>query len=388
MGHSVQDGARRAIMFLAGSPPELCPATAVSPGKGGFGVSVDSRFGKIGVMVLGLFLIAATRVLAQPDQRTMTAIPEPAPRKPINAVPARPKIGWVGILTRTYHEVVEDRVLAVAAGVTYYALLAVFPAVTLFVSAYGLFADRSTVNAHLESLQSILPDGALTIVGDQMSRIAGGSDSGLGLAAAFGLVLSLWSSNAGTKAMIEALNIAHDVTESRSFVMLNLRSALFTFGAIATVMVLIGAVAVIPLVLQWFFLDALTDWLLWAGRWPLVFSVLFVAVTVFYRFGPDRPAVSWRAILPGSLGATVSLVAFSMLFSWYAANFGSYNETYGSLGAVIAFLTWLWLCTVIVIIGAELNAEIEHSAGDTQRAASKELTSPASPTQHRTPARL
>ena len=269
---------------------------------------------------------------------------------------------WFGILKRTYRETRDDRVLAVAAGVTYYGLLAVFPAITVFVSFYGLFADRSTVMSHLQSLRSILPDGALSIASDQMQRIASGNNTGLGLLVVGGFLFSIWSSNAGTKAMIEALNIAHDVNETRTFLKLNTISLIFTLGTIATLIVLIGAVALIPLVLQWFFLDATVDVLLWAGRWPLVFTILLLALALLYRFGPDRPDAQWRWITPGSFAASAGLLAFSMLFSWYAANFGNYNQTYGSLGAVIAALTWMWLCTVIVIIGAELNAEIENAA--------------------------
>ena len=331
----------------------------------------EKPFIRIGFAMVLLAAAAVARSVVPLDAAKPLAEPDAPVNKPVDAPQPAHKSGWFGTLKRTYHEIGDDRVLAVAAGVTYYALLAVFPAVTLFVSAYGLFADRSMVGSHLELLKSVLPDGALTIVGEQMARIAGGSDAGLGLAAAFGLVLALWSSNAGTKAMIEALNIAHDVTESRSFIMLNLQSAFFTVGAIAMIVVLIGAVAVIPFVLQWFFLSATVDFLLWAGRWPLVFVVLIGSLAAFYRFGPDRPTASWRAILPGSVAASISLLAFSMLFSWYAANLGSYNETYGSLGAVIAFLTWMWLCTVIVIIGAELNAEIQPASGTGQGGAGK-----------------
>lgn len=275
---------------------------------------------------------------------------------------------WVDTLKHTYREIIDDRVLAVAAGVTYYGLLAIFPAITVFVSFYGLFADRSTVVSHLQSLQDILPGGALAVVSEQMQRIADGDNTGLGLAVIVSSLFSIWSSNAGTKAMMEALNIAHDVKETRSFLILNFTSLIFTLGTIATIVVLIGAVAVIPLLLKWFFLDETVDWLLRAGRWPLVFFILLSALATLYRFGSDRRHAEWRWITPGSLAASAGLLVFSMLFSWYAANLGSYNETYGSLGAVIAFLTWMWLCTVIVIIGAELNAEIENSRNDYQRA--------------------
>lgn len=274
-------------------------------------------------------------------------------------------MSWFSVLRATCAEITADRVLAVGAGVTFYALLGIFPALTAFVSFYGLFADRATAAAHVANLAGVLPGDAVAFIGDQMQRIAGGSETGLGIAAAASLALAMWSANAGTKAMIEALNIAYDVEESRSFIVLNAQSLVFTAGVLTTVLILIGAVAVIPAVLQLIVVGSVADWLLWAGRWPFVVSVLLIGLAVLYRYGPDRPAVKWRWITPGSAVATLALLAFSMLFSWYAANFGNYNETYGSLSAVIVFLTWLWVSSVIVICGAELNAEVERAASTT-----------------------
>ncbi len=273
------------------------------------------------------------------------------------------------VLKRTYEEIISDRVLAVAAGVTFYGLLAIFPAVTALVSIYGLFAEPQTVLAHIAALDDFLPQGTVTIIADQMKRIAGGPETGLGLAAMFGFGLALWSANAGTKAMIEALNIAYDVEESRSFIRLTLQSLLVTFGGLATVLVLMGAVALIPVLLQVFLVSAVVDWVLWAGRWPLILGILLMGLAALYRFAPDRPKVKWRWITPGSVVASAGLLIFSMLFSWYAANLGNYNETYGSLGTVVVFLTWLWLSSTIVIAGAELNAEVERAATGTTEVA-------------------
>jgi len=269
--------------------------------------------------------------------------------------------GWWTILKRTFAEVSSDRVLAVAGGVTFYGLLSLFPAITVLVSLYGLISDPASISEHLQMLGTLLPQGALSIIGEQVTRITEGDQSKLSVAAIAGLVVALWSANAAMKAMMDALNIAYGAEEKRGFFKLNLVSLGFTLSAIIALIVLIVAIAAVPLILQLFNIGILADMLLWAGRWPLIFVLMMAGLAVLYRYGPSRPDAPWRWITPGSLFATLGLVVFSMLFSWYAANLANYNETYGSLGAVIGFLTWMWLSAIIVIVGAELNAEIDAS---------------------------
>ncbi len=266
---------------------------------------------------------------------------------------------WNEILRRVFAELGNDRVLAVAGGVTFYGLLALFPAITAFVSIYGIFADRATVLDHLNLLQSFLPEGAIAIISEQLLRILATPNSSLSLGFIFGFGLALWSANAGMKAIMEALNIAYDATEARSFLMLNLQSLLFTFFAILFLTTLVFGIAIIPAVLDFLWLGQITEWILWAGRWPVIFGILIFSLSVLYRYGPCRSNCKWRWITPGTIVAALGLIGFSLLFSWYAANFGSYNETYGSLGAAIGFMTWMWLSSTIILIGAELDAEIE-----------------------------
>lgn len=279
-----------------------------------------------------------------------------------------PASGWYEIIKRTYTQINNDRVLAVAAGVTFYGLLSLFPAITVFVSLYGLIADSSTLGNHIALASAFLPGEAISIVSDQINRITEGDDATLSLALIGGLAFAVWSANAGMKSMIEALNIAYGVWETRSFMRLNLVSLTMTGSALVVLIMLIGAVAAIPVILAYFWLSTTTDMILWIGRWPLVFFLVLVALAALYRFGPDRPGVKWRWISPGGILASVGLLAFSMLFSWYAANFANYNETYGSLGAVIGFLTWMWLSTTVVLVGAEFNSEIERQASLTSKA--------------------
>ncbi len=278
------------------------------------------------------------------------------------ATAALPRSGWWPILKRTFSEVSSDRVLAVAGGVTFYGLLSLFPAITVLVSVYGLVAEPDSISRLLQMLGTFLPEGALSIIGEQVTRIARTDQSSLSLAAIAGVLVAMWSANSATKAMMDALNIAYDAEEKRGFIKLNLVSLGFTLTAIAGLIIMIAVVAAVPVILHLFWLGAVADVLIWAGRWPLIFGLILLALAVLYRYGPSRPNVRWRWITPGSFLAAVALVVFSMLFSWYAANVGKFNETYGSLGAAIGFMTWMWLSATIVLVGAELNAEIEREA--------------------------
>lgn len=273
------------------------------------------------------------------------------------AIPGR---GWKDIFWRSYAEINDDRVLAVGAGVTFYLLLAIVPFIAAFVSLYGLVADPASVQQHLESLSGVLPPDALSIVGEQMKRLAEKSGDTLSVGFIASLAVALWSANAGMKAIFDALNVAYDETEKRGFLVLNAASLAFTLGAIVFLAAAIGAIVVIPAVLAFVGLGSATELILRLARWPALLLVLMLGLSVLYRFGPSRTRARWRWLSVGSATAALLFVVVSLLFSWYAENFGSYDETYGSLGAVVAFMTWTWISAVVVLVGAELNAEIEH----------------------------
>ncbi len=277
-----------------------------------------------------------------------------------------PAQGWKDILWRTYEEFSKDRIMSVAAGVTYYALLALFPAIAALVSIYGLFADPATIQDHLNTLSGVLPAGALDIIREQVTRIASKGGGALGFGFIFGLGLSLWSANAGMKAIFDALNIVYGEEEKRSFIKLNLMSLSFTLGAIVFILVALTGIIVLPIVLNFIGLGSGAEWLVSLARWPILLIGVVLGLSLIYRFGPSRDKAEWRWVTPGGIIAAVLWLAVSMLFSWYVANFGSYNETYGSLGAVIGFMTWIWLSTIVVLLGAEINSEMEHqTAKDT-----------------------
>ncbi|MDQ4061443.1 MAG: YihY/virulence factor BrkB family protein [Pseudomonadota bacterium] len=276
-------------------------------------------------------------------------------------IPAR---GWKDVLWRTYEEIQSDRVVSVAAGVTFYALLAIFPAIAALVSLYGLFADPADVTQHVKSLSGVLPGGATEIIGEQLNRVASKGGGALGFAFFFGLAVSLWSANAGMKALIDALNIVYDEEEKRGFIKLNVVSLAFTLGAMLFIILALAAVVVLPAVLKLIGLESTTEWLLAILRWPLLLAGLAFWLALIYRYGPSRDTAQWRWLTAGSLFAAVTWIVGSMLFSWYVANFGSYNETYGSLGAAIGFMTWIWLSTIVILVGAEVNAEAEHQTAE------------------------
>jgi membrane protein len=272
-------------------------------------------------------------------------------------IPAR---GWADILWRAYRQIGDDRVLAVSAGVVFYLLLAMFPALTAFISLYGLFADTTTIGQNIAALAGVIPPAALGLIQEQITRITQTSNAALGLASIFGLLVALWSANAGMKAIIDALNVVYDEREKRGFFKLNLVSFAFTLGALGFLALALTSVVIVPLVMSWFGLQTMTGQLIAALRWPAILIVVVVAFALLYRFGPSRREAKWRWLSVGSVFAVIAWLAGSLLFSWYLSNFADYDAAYGSLGAAIGLMMWLWLSVIVILVGAELNSEMEH----------------------------
>lgn len=270
--------------------------------------------------------------------------------------------GWKDILWRSYTQTNEDRLLAVAAGVVFYGLLAVFPAITALVSLYGLFASASTISGHLSALAGILPQGAVDLLCEQIGRLTAQGEK-LSLGFIFGLAVALWSANAGMKAIIDALNVVHKEKEKRGFITLNLTSLAFTFAAIGVLLIALGAVVVLPIALNDLGLEDATELLFRLARWPLLLALVIVGLSVLYRLGPSRRQPRWQWVSVGSVFAAVAWLISSALLSWYLANFADYNTTYGSLGAGIGMMMWMWISSIVILFGAQLNCEIEHQTG-------------------------
>jgi membrane protein len=282
---------------------------------------------------------------------------EPGRGRDANSPREIPARGWTDALWRTFKEFNDDQVTRVAGGVTFFGLLALFPGMACFVALYGLFADVHDVQKQLAVMAGFMPRDVLLFVGEQMIRIAGQQKTGLSFAFITALLLSLWSANAGMKALFQGLNIAYDEREKRKFIRLNLISLLFTLGAVIFMLVAMSAVAIVPLIFSFTRLD---PGLFSVLRWPALLVAMMCGLAVLYRFGPSRRQPRWAWVTPGSIVASLLWLGGSLLFSWYLSNFAHYDRTYGSLGAAVGVMTWLWLSSIIVLLGAELNGEVEH----------------------------
>ncbi|CAN5145946.1 YihY/virulence factor BrkB family protein [soil metagenome] len=270
-----------------------------------------------------------------------------------------PAKGWRDILWRTWKETQGDRLHIVAAGVAFYVLLAVFPAMGAFVSLYGIFADVGEVRGQLAQISALLPPGAVDMVGREMVRLTTSHEASLSATFVLGLVLSLWSANAGMKALFDGMNIAYDETEKRGFLRLNLITLTFTLGAVAFLAGVSAVMVAIPAALGRYGYQVIEVWQL-AALWLIVVLAALAAFALIYRFGPSRANARWRWVSWGSSFAGAAWVAGSLGFSSYVQTFGHYEKTYGSLGVLVGFMVWLWFSILMILLGAELNSEIEH----------------------------
>jgi membrane protein len=248
----------------------------------------------------------------------------------------------------------------VAAAVAFYALFALFPAMTAGISIYGLVADPQQVQQQIDALSGALPEDAHNLLGEQLENIAGSPPAALGFGLIGGLLVALWSANAGTRAMVEALNIVYGETERRGFIKLIAFTLALTLGMILFTILALALVAVLPVLLNQLGLPGWLDAVARLLRWPILAGAFIAILAVLYRYGPARERAQWRWVTPGAVIATALWVIGSILFSWYVTNFGDYNETYGTMGAVMVLMLWLWVSAFVVLIGAEINAEMEH----------------------------
>lgn len=271
-----------------------------------------------------------------------------------------PARGIVAILKRVGSEISDNQLMTQAAAVTFYALLSLFPALTALVAIYGLVADPATIVKQVDALSGVLPGGGQQLLMDELKTLTSTSDKGLTWALILGIGTSLWTSNQAMKAIFNALNAVHEVKEVRGFVKLTLMSLGCTVGVIVFCVLAMACVVVVPAVLGVIGLGFVGDLVNWL-RWPLLLVCVMLLLAVLFRFGPCRTKAVWKWISWGSGFAAVAWVAVSILFSWYVANFGSYNKTYGSLGAVIGFMTWIWISATVILVGAQLDAELEKS---------------------------
>jgi membrane protein len=271
-----------------------------------------------------------------------------------------PAAGWRDILLRVRDEIGRDNISMIAAGVAFYGLLAVFPAITAFVSIWGLVADPAQVQQQFGAVRDIVPAEAWNLLNAQLLSVASSNATGLGWGVAFGIFVALWSAGAGVRALITALNIAYEEEEKRGFIKFYAVAFLVTLGLFVTALLSLVVIVALPVVLHFLPLGAVGDVLIRALTWVVLVALVIGGLGMLYRYGPSRShaRVSW--VSWGAVAATVLWLLVSLAFQIYAANFARYSATYGSLGAVIALLMWFWISAFVVLLGAELNAEMEH----------------------------
>jgi membrane protein len=293
-------------------------------------------------------------------RNSVPGTPEAAERGRQADYPAQiPTSGWRDILLRTWNELGDDHVSLIAAAVAFYALLALFPAIAALISIWGLAFDPLQLEQQIGTLSGLLPPDAAAIVKEQAHKVAA-NVGGLSLGVALGIILALYGAAKGLTALIEGLNIIYDEQEERGFIRRNLVAFALLLLVIVAMIVAIGAIIVAPIVLKLIGLGPVVETLLRLLRWPILFGVALVVLAVIYRYGPSRTPARWRWVSWGAAVATAIWTLGSIAFSIYVQNLGSYNETYGSLGAVVILLMWFWLSAFIVLLGAELNSEMEH----------------------------
>lgn len=270
-----------------------------------------------------------------------------------------PAQGWWQVLRRVWGEATSDQVLMVAASCAFYATLALFPALSVLISLYGLLFDPSAIETQLAAVRDVLPVAVFTLVAQRLHDLVTQPAATLSGGLAVGVLIALWSASAGTKALIYALNVAYEEREKRGFVRFQLMALLFTLCGIAGVAVALALIVALPPLLQ---LEALGAFGRIGARlvsYLVLFGCVILGLSLLYRFAPSRREARWHWVTPGSALAAGLWLGASILFSVYVANFASYDATYGSLGAVAVLLLWFYLSALVVILGAELNAELE-----------------------------
>jgi len=269
--------------------------------------------------------------------------------------------GWKDIFWRVWNEQSRDRVSMVAAGVAFYAMLAVFPALAAAVSIYGLVADPQTIQAQLNTVSGVMPQEAFGLINDQLQTLVRQPAGKLSLTLLGSLLVTLWSANNGMKSFIEALNIVYNEEEKRGFFKLNLVSLGFTLAAILFGIVALSLVVAVPALIGRLapVFGGMQTAILFL-RWVPLALLIIIGLAVIYRYGPSRRAPHWRWVTWGSAGATILWLLASMLFSFYVSHFGSYNKMYGSVGAVVILMMWFYLTAYIALLGAETDSEMEH----------------------------
>jgi membrane protein len=271
-----------------------------------------------------------------------------------------PAAGWRDVLWRVKERISADNLSIISAGVAFYALLAIFPALIALVGLYGMAFDPQQVGSHLSALTAVLPGEAANLIGEQLAEVTTMERTSLGVGSIVAVLVALWSASAGMRTLMTALDVAYAEKETRGTLRFYGTSLLLTLGAVLGGIVAIATVVAVPIALRFLGLPERLEAIVAYGRWPLLAAVILVGLAIVYRYGPDRRKPQWRWVSWGAVLATALWIAGSALFSLYVSQFGDYNKTYGSMGAVVILMTWFLLTAYVFLIGAEINAEMER----------------------------
>jgi membrane protein len=275
-----------------------------------------------------------------------------------------PWLGWKDVLARTWNGIFDSHLLSSGAAVAFFALLAVIPGLAVLISFYGLFADPGLVSRQLATLALLLPDAVQTLLQEHAQRIATQSSGKVSFNIIVSLMVAVWGANAAVKGLFEGLNVIYGEKEKRSFLTYNSVTMLTTLAGVIVVAAFLAAMVLVPKLLDFVALGPGISIALRVLLWPVLFALGGIGIATLYWVGPsrERPRVQW--VLPGAIAAAFVWAVSSSAFSWYVATLSNYNAMYGSLAAVVVFMTWLWMSAVIVLLGAELNSELEHQTAE------------------------
>lgn len=270
--------------------------------------------------------------------------------------------GWKELVIRIKDNLAEDHVSIVAAGIAYYLFVALFPTIIAALSIYGLVMDPAQAEQQMNQLAAVLPEQASQMVGEILQRSAEQTGQSLGWGLAISILFSLWFAHQGTAAVFEGVNIAYREHDERGFIKQKAIVLLFTLGAIILGIICTALVVVFPALVKSIQLPIILETLIQWLRWPLMAFLVIGALGLTYKVAPDRSDPGFRWISPGAVAATVLWLAGSILFSLYIDNFGNYDEMYGSFAAVIILMLWFFITAYIILLGAEINAELERQS--------------------------
>jgi membrane protein len=270
-----------------------------------------------------------------------------------------PFSGWLQVLRRTLRDVASDRGSLIASGCAFWATLSLFPAISMLVSLYGLVFNPDSVEPQLDNIRRLLPAPAFTLIAERVRTLVSHPGATLGASLVISTAVTLWSASTGTKSLLSALNLAYEEQEQRGFLKFQAVGLVMTLGAILGAILGLAILVLLPAVISFLGLSAYTKGLVRFGAFAVLLAFVLLALSLLYRFGPSRRMARWHWVTPGSLVATVLWLIASILFSFYVQHVASFDVTYGPLGAVAGIMMWFWVTAYVVLLGAELNAELE-----------------------------